>query len=50
MVFKRGHNGKALRVEIKRRYFMITNDIPENLGLTQSDLVDYSQLVGKILI
>ena len=31
-------------------WIMITNDISENLGLTQSDLVDYSQLVGKILI
>ena len=31
-------------------WIMITNNISENLGLTQSDLVDYSQLVGKILI
>ena len=31
-------------------WIMITNNISENLGLTQSDLVDYSQLVGEILI
>ena len=31
-------------------WIMITGNISENLGLTQSDLVDYSQLVGKILI
>ena len=31
-------------------WIMITNNIAENLGLTQSDLVDYSLLVGKILI
>ena len=31
-------------------WIMITDKRSENLGLTQSDLVDYSQLVGKILI